>query len=381
MRALLLACGLAAMAVLPSTARAQSPGDALANGWFLLCPGAAPGSDLAIRCAEIFAGGPGSRDASADGNFLGEIPGQGRAATRDGAPEEAATTEVAPGLSVFASADTGRLKRRNGLNEAPFDGDTGSLSAGLDWAPTPAWRLGLLASVTDEALDFLGSDGSADVRYTGLLAVASWAGDGPLSVDGYIGRLSGDYDLVRAIDYSLLSGVSFQAVATASTDADRTLAGLGLAWSLPAGAWEWQLGAGLDWQETDIDAYDEAGGGGLAISVPARTITSRRGRLDATLARTVATSWGVFQPLARIGWRHEFANPARPISVTFQGDATQTPITFDTDDADDQWGEAALGAVFVFTRGHSGFVEWRRRFGHAFLDESVLAIGWRWELP
>lgn len=54
---------------------------------------------------------------------------------------------------------------------------------------------------------------------------------------------------------------------------------------------------------------------------------------------------------------------------------------FDTDDADANWGEAGLGAVFVFTGGHSAFVEWRTRFGHAFLDEQMLALGWRIELP
>ena len=81
MRVLLLCLlGLA----LPGLVRAQSPDDALAAQWVNLCPGAAPASDLATRCSEIFAGGPGSQAGAAAGNFLGEIPGQGRAATRDG---------------------------------------------------------------------------------------------------------------------------------------------------------------------------------------------------------------------------------------------------------------------------------------------------------
>ena len=102
MRVLVFCILLLATAIGP--ARAQSPGDALAGLWVTLCAGAAPGSDLAARCAEIFAGGPGSRDGAAAGNFLDEIPGQGRAATRDGAPEDATTrTELAPGLSLFAS--------------------------------------------------------------------------------------------------------------------------------------------------------------------------------------------------------------------------------------------------------------------------------------
>lgn len=377
---MVFAClGLASLA---APLRAQAPDDALANLWTTLCLGATPGSDLFQRCTEIANGGPGSRDSSASGNFLGEIPGQGRAATRDGSPDQdALRTELGAGWSAFASADAGRLKRRDGINEAPFDGDTWALSAGLDWAPRADWRLGLLINHAREDLDFLGSGGGTRARYTGAMLMGGWMATDRLSLDAYAGRLQGSYDLRRAIDYALLSGVSVQALATASADADRTLAGVGATWSRPAGAWEWQLSGGLDWQETAIDAYREAGGAGLALVVPGRTITSRRGRVDVGLARTYSSSWGVWQPLARLGWRHEFANPARPLAVSFAADAGNTPIVFDTDDADANWGEAGLGAVFVFTGGHSAFVEWRARFGHAFLDEQILALGWRVELP
>lgn len=377
-----VACFCLGLACVAAPVRAQAPDDTLANLWTTLCLGAAPGSELAQRCTEIANGGPGSRDSSASGNFLGEIPGQGRAATRDGSPDQdELRTELGAGWSAFASADVGRLKRRDGVNEAPFDGDTWALSAGVDWAPRADWRLGLLLNHAREDLDFIGSGGATRARYTGAMLMGGWMATDSLSLDAYAGRLQGSYDLRRAIDYTLLSGVSVQALATASADADRTLAGIGATWSRPAGAWEWQLSGGLDWQDTQIDTYRESGGAGLALAVPGRTITSRRGRIDVGLARTFSTTWGVWQPLARLGWRHEFANPARPLAVSFAADAGNTPIVFDTDDADANWGEAGLGAVFVFTGGHSAFVEWRTRFGHAFLDERMLALGWRIELP
>lgn len=369
------------LAVCGAPARAQSPDDALANLWTTLCLGAQPGTELFERCNEIATGGPGSRDSSAAGNFLGEIPGQGRAATRDGTPDEDGLRQaLGAGWALFASADAGRLERRDGVNEAPFDGDTWALTAGVDWAPDARWRLGLALNHGREDLDFLGSDGRTRVRYTGALLLGGWQLADTVSLDAYAGRLDGRYDLRRAIDYTLLSGVSVQALARAEADASRRLAGLGLTWAHPAGAWEWQLGGGLDWQRTDIDAYAETGGAGLALAVPGRSITSRRGRLDLGLARNVSASWGFWQPQFRLGWRHEFANPARPLTVRFTGDAGATPIVFDTDDADANWGEASLGAVFVFTGGHSAFVELRGRFGHAFLDERLLALGWRVEL-
>ena len=248
-------------------ARAQAPDDALAGLWVTLCEGAAPGSDLAARCAEIFAGGPGSSAGAAAGNFLGEIPGQGRAATRDGSPDDdALRQDLGAGWAVFASVDAGRLTRRDGVNEAPFDGDTGALTAGVDWAPGQDWRLGLLLNHARDSLDFIDSAGSTRTRFTGLVATGGWNLSDAVSLDGYAGRLQGDYRLRRQIDYTLASGVSVRSLASASPDADRSLAGLGLSWFLPAGAWEWQLGAGMDWQRTDIDAYAETGGCMVAAS-------------------------------------------------------------------------------------------------------------------
>jgi len=367
--------------LLPALALAQTPEDALTNAWTALCPSAAPGSQLAQRCAEILAGGPNSRSDAAAGNFLEELPGQGRASTREGGKREnEQRRQIATNWSLFLSADIGRLDRKQGTNEAGFNGHTDSLTAGVDWAPNAKWVLGLAFNHGEEDLDFDFSDGEAHGKYDGAIGYASWMPSESLSLNGYYGQLNGSNSLRRAIDYTLASGTSVQALATATPDSRRRLSGLGLDWSLPRGAWQWQLGAGVDWTQTRLDAYDETGGDGLALSVPTREIVSRRGRLDATLGRVVSQNWGVWQPQLRFGLRHEFANPARVLRVSFVDDTGNTPIAFDTEDPDANWGEWALGSVFVFTHGQSGFLQYRQRFGHAFLQERVLALGWRIEL-
>jgi outer membrane autotransporter protein len=108
--------------------------------------------------------------------------------------------------------------------------------------------------------------------------------------------------------------------------------------------------------------------------------TPRRGRVDAAVLYNMSTSWGVWQPQLKVGLRHEFANPARALTVRFADDPNDTPIVFNTEDPDTGWGEWSIGSVFVFTHGHSGFLQYRQRFGHEFLQERVLALGWRIEL-
>lgn len=361
---------------------AQTPEQALTDAWVAICAGAAPGSPLAAQCTTIFTGGPGSRSAAAVGNFLDEIPGQGRSSTRDGAAtrENEQRQDLSAKLSLFVSADVGWLERKEGANEAAFDGDTNSITVGLDWAPHSQWLLGVALSHNEEQLDFDASAGEARGQYTGALAYLSWNPSDAIALNGYVGRLDGSNELERAIDFTLLSGARVQASASADPDSRRTLAGLGLDYNIAQGAWGWQLGAGVDWMRTGLEAYTESGGDGLALSVPRREIVTRRGRADATLTRTVSTSWGVWQPQFKLGLRHEFANAARALTVRFAGDTGATPIVFQTEDPDSGWGEWGLGSVFVFTGGHSGFVQYRQRFGHAFLQERVLALGWRVEL-
>ena len=374
---------LLALAAAPAASAQTTPEDVLSNAWDAACAGAAPASDLAARCAEIFAGGPGSRDVASAGNFLEEIPGQGRSSTRDGGAREnqhEQRHELNAQLAVFASADFGWLDRKDSPNEAAFGGDTRSLTIGVDWTPNTHFSLGLAFNHAEEELDFDASAGSAKGDYDGGIGYAAWMPTAALSLNGYYGKLDGGNRLRRAIDYVLPDGTRVQALAGAEPDSTRELAGLGLDWTLPRGAWQWQLGAGIDRSETRLEAYPESGGEGLDLSVPTRRIVSRRGRLDATVSRTVSQAWGVWQPQLRIGWRHEYENPGRALRVTFAEDATGTPIVFNTQDPDASWGELAVGSVFVFAHGHSGFVQYRQRFGHEFLQERVLALGWRMEL-
>jgi outer membrane autotransporter protein len=366
---------------LPATALAQTPEDALTAAWLQVCPAASPGSELGQRCAEIAAGGPGSRAEAAAGNFLEEIPGQGRSSTRERSEREnEQRADISAKLALFASVDTGRLDRDPSEHEAAFKGNTDSITVGLDWAFHPQWLAGLALSHDQERLNFDGSEGGARGKYTGGIGYLSWNPSDALALNGYLGRLEGSNELERAIDYTLLNGTSVVALATADPDSTRSIAGLGLDWNLAQGAWGWLFGAGLDYTRTELDGYTESGGEGLALSVPGREIVTRRGRLDATVMRTVSASWGVWQPQLKVGLRHEFANPARALAVSFASDPNDVPIVFETEDPDTGWGEWALGSAFVFTHGHSGFIQYRQRFGHAFLQERVIAIGWRMEL-
>ena len=364
---------------------AQTPANAFEAQLPALCAGAAPGSQLSLRCADIFSvpGTTGARLAAA-GQRLAEIPGQARVATRDSDPGQAVLQGIAGGWSLHLSADLGRIRRRAGANEAAFDADTGSLTFGADRQLGASWQVGAALHHIREDLDFRESGGEASTRFTGGFLNASRSLGQAWSLSGYVGRLQGGYRLTREISYTLplaAGPLQVSAIASADPDARRTVGGLAAGGQWNHKGWDAGATAGVDVGSTRIDPYSENGGGGFAVSVPGREVETRRSRIDVVLGRTISTAYGVLQPSLQIGWRREHANPRRNVTVRVLQDLLQTPVIFATEDPDRAWGEVALGGVVTLTRGHSGFIQWRQRFGHSFLDERMLALGWRVELP
>ena len=361
---------------------AQPASDALIAQLPAICGNAVAGSDLFQRCGEIFgASDPTAVASAADGQKLEEVPGQVRIATRDTAVQ--VRTELAPTWSLFLSTDHGRVNRRASDIEAPFDAGTDSFTLGINWQPSSKWLLGLAANHVREALDYRDSNGSVDTRFDGMIASVSRTLGASWSLDAYAGRLSGDYQLRRAISYTFGTGndlVTVSSDALANPNASRGLYGLAANGSWSRHGWNTGATLGIDDGDIRIDPYTETGGDGFAIAVSGRSTMTRRARLDLRIGRTVSWNGGVWQPSLRVGWRQEAAGPVRTVTVRFVQDLAQTPVTFDTEESDRGWGELALGSVFTFTHGHSAFFEYRQRFAHAFLQERVLAIGWRMEL-
>ena len=414
MRVLLTA--LLAMASLP--AAAQRPDDALATRWNTICATASvSGGQLLVRCTETAASSSAFADQiAAEGQHLDEIPGQARAATRDGGtPSGGVQVHVAPALSMvatdptastvtlrlnaaddgdggslaapwglFASVEGGRIDRDTGPNEAGFDAGTLHATVGADVRVGAKAIVGLVANVSREDLEFVDSDGAAEADYRGVIAFGNVQLNDAWAVDGYAGYASGSNDLRRHVFYVLPmvggGSVTVDEQAFADPDSTRAVYGVGASWNWSRGAWYGDVGAGTDFARTRIDPYVETGGGGLALEVPGRTIETRRGRVEARVGRTFSAAWGVWQPSLKLGWRREFANERRQVTVQLADDALDNLITFATEDPDRAWGEFALSSVFTFTRGHSGFIEYRQRFAHDFLHERVFGLGWRMEM-
>src|SRR5688572_21350772 len=218
------------LALAAAPAYAQTPTDALAATWDTICATASvSGGQLLVRCTETATSSAPNADLiAAQGQRLEEIPGQARAATREGSAQAPGLqVRVGPALSqwsndpaasglslayaaegdadaggglaapwgLFASLEGGRLDRDEGPNEAGFDAHTLHVTVGAERRIGARGQVGAAFNLDREGLDFRDSDGSADADYRGVLVFGSvMLGDAWL-VDAYAGNASGDSDL------------------------------------------------------------------------------------------------------------------------------------------------------------------------------------------
>ncbi|MCB1560245.1 MAG: autotransporter outer membrane beta-barrel domain-containing protein [Xanthomonadales bacterium] len=391
-------------------ARAQTATEALAALWDTICATSSEGTLLFQRCDEtVNSPDPSANSIAATGMHLEDIAGQGHGGASS-APAPAAVQfeiggvataslsqdalgriglglvgdEFGGGWSLFASAQTGRLDHSGTRFESAFDSRNAAFTLGMDRRLNDRWVIGAALNHARDRIDYSGTVSRLDSRHTGLLLFANRSWNDAWSFDAYLGGSRGNADILREIRYALpIAGNAIAIIntsATSSPDIRRQQAGVSLDWLGRRGGWNIDLGGGIDLSRSRLDEYVESGGQGLALRVAKRTVTQRIARTDARFGRTVSTNWGVWQPSLQVGWRHAITDSAERTTIRFVDDPLEYAVGFDAQPDDRNWGEFAVTSSFTLTHGHSGFIEYRQRFAHDFLDERVLSLGWRIEL-
>lgn len=383
---------LAFLVVSPTTCWAQSPPAALDAAWATVCAGAQPGSTFFLRCQEILNAGPGSGDRRSDaalGNNFGQLQAQaGNAADRSGSgASEFAHRETAGRMGWFAFAGQGRTSRAGSEFDAGFGGDARRLGLGLDWRLSSQSVLGALLVQTQTDRQFDGGSGRADSRTRALTAFYGSQPSERLGLQVYAGFGELDLDLQRRVRYGLVlnqgtpeqSTVTIDDIALARPGGRQRVAGASLAWDFSKGALSRGLRVGTDLGNTRIDAFNETGGAGLALSRERNTRSSHTAHIGFDLAWTGSTRSGVVMPYLRLDWIQEFKDDRREVEVRFAGDSGNSPIRFQRDRADRSFGEVAVGLSALFAGGVATYIEAERLFAHSQIDHHMISIGVRIE--
>ena len=270
-----------------------------------------------------------------------------------------------------------------------FDFDTQGITAGIDYRYSDSLILGMALGYNSQDSDVENDLGSLDSSGWSVSGYATMFKGDSWYADGVFTWTRNDYDFDRRVRYdigSLTGGTTrVDQVASGSTDGDQ----LGLTFSFGRdfsyGAWNVGPYARAEYTSIDFDRYTErmsdpdAPGGGLAMEVEDRELTSTLGVLGGKASYTVSTSWGVLMPNLQVEWLHEFEDDPDALITRFVNDPTGTAILIPSDTVDQNYFNVGLGLSGVFASGRSAYLYYEHRAGQSDYSLDSLAIGVRIE--
>ena len=292
-------------------------------------------------------------------------------------------TDFTPGACSWTGT-IGRVDRDTTTNNPGFDGDTLSLTGGIDYRFSNRFVGGLALGYDDNDIALVNDTGSIDTRSLTLSAYGSFSSDNNFYIDGRLayGRL--DFDLLRNIRYTIGPN-PVDVTAQAAPEGDSRLLAISLGRNFNRNAWNFGGYLRGELSTIELDGYSEtilnAGrdGRGLAVQIDSRELESRTATLGARLGYTSSRDWGVLLPFARVEWVHEFEDEAQTVVARFVNDPTRTAISITGEQQDDGYGNVALGLSSIFANGRSAFLQYERRFAQDAVDRDSLSIGGRFE--
>lgn len=396
-------------------ATAQTASQALDSSWISACAEAVPGTAFHDRCEEILNAGPGSGDrrlAAALGNNLEIFAVQGRlmlamakararatakagARAGTGKPDNfvAAGDEPASVLaqgsrwSLIGSASLVDVERNDNGFERGYDDRGRTLLLGLDYRWSPHWT-GLL-TVQREArdVDFLAGSGHMRSDTDLFSAAVAYNGDSGFFASLALSAGRTDARLRREINYRLVlhagqtdeRTVVIRSRGESANESSMRGAQLDFGWERASGPWTFRYGGDLSWQRTQVGRIVEDNDVGLDFLIFRQQMQSRQAGASLEVARVFSAAHGVWQPYARLRWRHEFADDPRRVYGAFRGGGNVFRLNFLTGAPDRDFGEFGLGIVGVFTHGWQAYAGWQRTFANSLYEENRFDVGWRKE--
>ena len=221
-------------------------------------------------------------------------------------------------FSVWGSALGGLGSVQGDGNASTFTYNVGGTAAGIDYRVMPSFLLGLSAGYTNGTQwvdSFQGKGWSNSVSVAAYASFTQWG----FYADALAGYAYSNNQLQRQISVPGLQPRTANGSAGANQFLAQVETGYAIAVYQPAAA---TLTPFARFQASSINqaAFSEWGANSLSLNLAQQTTTSLRTTLGADLAASLAL--GDTRTLdigLRLGWLHEYANTARPITAAFAG--------------------------------------------------------------
>lgn len=337
---------------------------------------------VASRIGAVRAGARGISLAGLNVKVFGEkvpVESIAKALAADGRGGAAGDGDsIASKLGVFVNGNVGFGDKDDTPREGGFDFDRLGVTVGADYRLLDNFVLGAAVDYSHNDTEFSGDDGNMDSEALSFSVYGTYYLQDKYYFDGVVSYGVTDHDSRRDIIYSNNTD-TVNATAKGNTDAHQ--------FSISASAGiEQQIGGfsvgpyvNVTYIDVTVDDFSERDGAGWALAYDDQDLESLTTALGAQLSYAISTQVGVFQPQARIEWKHEFQDDSRDIRVSFVEDPGNTVFLVNTDEPDRNFFNFGTGVSATFAHGVSGFLFWETLFGHSTVHTHTFTGGVRVE--
>lgn len=284
----------------------------------------------------------------------------------------AAGNDVPARMSVYATVHSEEADYNSTSREAGHEYTTNGITLGGDYRLNPNMFVGAAVGIVKQDLDYDDGAGELDSDINTFTGYFSYFHQ-QLSVDVQLTYGQSDYDITRSLDY-------FGSTANGDTEGEQYAISSQVEYAFNNGSWNISPFVRLDYLTTEIDAYRESGGGGLALNVGKQKQDQINSNLGVDVDYTMGYSWGVLIPSATVTAISESSGNYDPVSFSFIDDASNTTFELRPDSEDSLFYEAQVGVVAVLTGGISCFGSYTQSVDLADMDLYRINLGIRAEL-
>ncbi len=258
-------------------------------------------------------------------------------------------------------------------NAAGYDFSTKGVTMGVDYRLSDQLVLGGALGYANTNNDYKSSRGDMSADGTTLSFYGSYYAPRDIYLDWIASYGSNKYSSTRNITYS---GINTQA--QGDPNGSQLGTSLSVGTDVSRGAWVFTPYLRAEYVEAKVDAYDESGGSGLALSYDQQTVHSFTTAAAARVAKTVSTRSGVFTPSAHLEWEHQYRNDQRMITARFVEDPS-APFQTATDSPDRNYFNLGLSMAATWPAGRSGFISYEMVLGQNNIRSYTFDFGVRQE--
>ncbi len=295
------------------------------------------------------------------------------------------------GMGLFASGLVESLNRDITTFQDGYKSNILGITAGADYRFNKKLVAGLALSYSNTDGDFRSGGNFSTNSYGGLL-FASYVPTDKTFIQVSGGYTRNSYLVARAASAKVSEDQTranfpgavnnISGIASSRSNGNVFNFGLLTGYDYPIGRFTIGPRAGLNYSNTKIGGYTEAGNTGIELKYDDQSINSLQSVLGVQGSAAFSTGFGVLVPQVNADYIHEFANSQRFIGVQFAEDlrATPTKFTFQNDIPVRNYFNLGTGLVMVLPNGWQPFVNFRAMVSNEQFNNYAGTFGLRIEL-